>query len=115
MGKGRSSTQGDRHEFQEPGPPSIQETNTMEGTYKTILVKQGLVEGTMDRYCLPKKMAGQVIQDVHLTHMHIGVDGTTSQAQKFMWMPGLYTTVQTELAKCADCVQKQKIQKDVPC
>ena len=28
-------------------------------------------------------------------------------------MPGLYTTVQTELAKCADCVQKQKIQKDV--
>ena len=27
-------------------------------------------------------------------------------------MPGLYTTVRTELTKCAGCVQKQKLQKD---
>ena len=39
----------------------------MEGTEKTILVKQGLVEGTMDHYCLPKKIAEQVIRDVPLT------------------------------------------------
>ena len=84
----------------------------VEGTSKTLLVKQGLVGGTMDRYCLPKEMAGQVIQDVHLTHMHIGVDGTTSQAQKLVWMPGLYTAVRMELVKCAGCIQKQKLQKD---
>ena len=59
----------------------------VEGTEKTILVKQGLVKGTMDRYCFPKKIAEQVIRDVHLTHMHIGVDGTMSQAQKFVSMP----------------------------
>ena len=99
--------------FMNPGLLAYRKLIPMEGTDKTILVKQGLVEGTMDQYCLPKKMAGQVIQDVHLTHMHIGVDGTTSQAQKFISMPGLYITVQTELAKCANCVQKQKIQKDV--
>ena len=85
----------------------------VEGTDKTLLVKQGLVEGTMDRYCLPKEMAEQVIQDVHLTHIHIEVDGTTSQVQKFMWMLGLYTPVRTELAKYACCVKKQKVQKDV--
>ena len=85
----------------------------VEGTEKTILGKQGLMEGTMDRYCLPKKIVEQVIRDVHLTHMHIGVDGTTKQAQKFVWIPGLYNKVQNEVEKCAGCVQKQKIQKDV--
>merc|ERR1712240_882177 len=45
--------------------------------------------------------------------MHIGADGTTRQAQKFVWRPGLYNKVRNELAKCAGCVQKQKIQKDV--
>ena len=59
----------------------------VEGTEKTILVKQGLVEGTMDHYCRPKKIAKQVIREVHSTHLHIGVDGTTRQAQKFVWMP----------------------------
>ena len=47
----------------------------VEGTEKTILVKQGLVEGTIDYYCLPKKIAEQVIRDILLTHMHIGVSG----------------------------------------
>ena len=49
----------------------------VEGTEKAILVKQGLMEGTMDRYFLPRKIAEQVIRDVHLTHMYIGIDGTT--------------------------------------
>ena len=48
----------------------------VEGTIKTILVKQGLVGYTMDKYSLPKKVASQVIQDIHLTHMHIAIDGT---------------------------------------
>ena len=85
----------------------------VEGTEKAILVKQGLMEGTMDRYCLPRRIAEQVIRDVHLTHMHLGMDGTTRQAQKFVWMPGLYSMVRNKVAKCARCVQKQKIQKDV--
>ena len=52
----------------------------VEGTEKAILVKQGLMEGTMDCYCLPRRIAEQVIRDVHLTHMHLGTDGTTRQA-----------------------------------
>ena len=65
----------------------------VEGTTKTLLVKQGIGGCTMDRYCLPKEVASQVIQDVHLSHMHIGIDGIVQQAQKFVWMPGLYTAV----------------------
>ena len=56
----------------------------VEGTEKAILVKQGLMEGTMDCYCLPRKIAEQMIKEVHLTHMHLGMDGTTRQAQKFV-------------------------------
>ena len=58
-------------------------------------------------------MASQVIRDVHLSHMHIGINGIVQQAQKFVCMPGLYTVVQRELTKCAGCMQKQKLQKDV--
>ena len=47
----------------------------VEGMTKTILVKQGLVGNTMARYCLPKKGTSQVIQDTHLTYIHIGSDG----------------------------------------
>ena len=56
----------------------------VEGMTKTILVKQGLVGSTMDRYCLPKEVASQVIQDVHLSHMHIGIDSIVQQLQKFV-------------------------------
>ena len=65
----------------------------VEGTIKTILVMQGLVGSTMDRYCLPKEVASQVIQDIHLSHMYIGIDGIVQQVQKFVWMLGLYTAV----------------------
>ena len=47
----------------------------VEGTAKTILVKKRLLGNTMDRYCLPKELESQVIQDLHLSHMHIGIDG----------------------------------------
>ena len=67
----------------------------------------------MDRYCLPKEMASQVIQDIHLSHMHIGIDSIVQQVQKFIWMRGLYTAIQRELTKCAGCMQKHKLQKDV--
>ena len=60
----------------------------VEGTTKTILVKQGLVDKTMNRYCLLKVIASQVIQDIHLSHMHIGIDGIVQQAKNFIWMPG---------------------------
>ena len=60
---------------------------------KTILVKQGLVENAMDRYCLPKEVASLVIQDIHLSHIHIGIKSIVQQAQKFVWMLGLYTAV----------------------
>ena len=33
----------------------------VEGTTKTILVKEGLIDRKMDRYCLPEKIASQVI------------------------------------------------------
>ena len=78
----------------------------VEGTEKAILVKQGLMEGTIYRYCLPSKIAKQVIKDMHLTHMHLGMDGTTRQTQEFVWMPGLYSMVQNKVAKCAGCVPK---------
>ena len=80
---------------------------------KTILVKQGVVGSAMNRYCLPKEVASQVIQDVHLSHMHIGIDGIVQQAQKFVWMPALYTSIKRELTKCAGYMQKHKLQKDV--
>ena len=48
---------------------------SVEGTTKTILVKEGLINKKMDRYCLPKAIASQVIQDIHLYHMHLGIDG----------------------------------------
>ena len=85
----------------------------MEGTAKTILVKQGLVGTTMDRYCLPQKVASQVIWDIHLSHMHTGIDGIVQQAQKFIWTQGLYTAVRRELTKCAGGMSKHEIQKDV--
>ena len=47
----------------------------VEGTMKMILVKEGLTDKKMDRYCLPSKIASQVINDIHLYHMHLGVDG----------------------------------------
>ena len=56
----------------------------VEGTVKTILVKQGLVGTAMDRYYLPKEVASQVIRDIHLSHMHIGINGIVQQAQKFV-------------------------------
>ena len=84
----------------------------VEGMAKTILVKQGLVGTAMDRYCLPQEVASQVILDVHLSHMHIGIEGIVQQAQKFIWMPGLYTAVRRKLTKCAGCMQKHKLQKD---
>ena len=85
----------------------------VEGMTKTILVKQGLVGSAMDRYCLPKEVASQVIKDVHLSHVHIGIDSIVQQAQKFVWMLGLYIAVRRELTKCAGCMQKHKLQKDV--
>ena len=46
----------------------------VEGTTKTILVREGLTDKKMDRYCLLSKIASQVINDIHLYHMHLGVD-----------------------------------------
>ena len=83
----------------------------VEGTEKAILVKQGLMKGPMDRYCLPRKIAEQVIKDVHLTHMHLGMDGTTRQAQKFVWMPGLYNKVWSEVAKCPGVYRSRRSRK----
>ena len=54
----------------------------VEGPTKTILVKEGLIDRKMDRYCLSEKIASLVIQDIHLYHMHLGVDGIVQQAQK---------------------------------
>ena len=67
----------------------------------------------MDRYCLPSEIANQVINDIHLYHMHLGIDGTVRQVQKCIWMLGLHATVHRELLKCPGCMQKQKIQRDV--
>ena len=53
----------------------------------------------MDRYCLPSKIANQVLNDIHLYHMHLGVDGIVRQAQKCVWMPGLHAAVCRELLK----------------
>ena len=89
------------------------ELRPVEGTMKTILVKEGLIDRKMDRYCLPEKIASQVIRDIHLYHMHLGVDGIVQQAQKCVWMPGLYSAVHRELTKCSGCMQKHKIQNDV--
>ena len=51
------------------------ELRPVEGTEKSILVRKGLMGNRMDRYCLPREIAGQVIQDMHLYHMHLGIDG----------------------------------------
>ena len=85
----------------------------VEGTTKTILVKEGLIDRKMDRYCLPKTILSQVIHDIHLYHMHLGVDGKVQQAQKCVWMPGLYSAVRRELTKCSGCMQKHKIHNNV--
>ena len=85
----------------------------MEGMTKTILVKQGLVDNTTNKYCLPKAVASQVIQDIHLSCMHIGIDGIVQQAQRFIWMPGLYSAVRRELTNCIGCMQKHKLQRDI--
>ena len=53
----------------------------VEGTTKMILVKEGLIDRKMDRYCLPKTITSQVIHDIHLYHMHLGVNGIVQQAQ----------------------------------
>ena len=67
----------------------------------------------MDRYCLPREIAGQVIQDLHLYHMHLGVDGILKHAQKCVYMPGLRTAITRQLSSCQGCMQKHKIQRDV--
>ena len=76
----------------------------VEGTMKTVLVKEGLINKKMDRYCLPRAIASQVIQDIHLYHMHLGIDGIVQQDQKFIWMPGLYSAVRRELTQCVGCM-----------
>ena len=78
----------------------------MEGTTKTILVKEGLIGKTMDRYCLPKAIANQVIQDIHLSHMDLGINAIVQKAHKFIWIPGLYSPVHRELTKCIGYMQK---------
>ena len=85
----------------------------VEGTMKTVLVKEGLVNKKMDRYCLPRAIASQVIQDIHLYHMHLGIDGIVQQAQKCIWMPGLYSVVRRELTQCVGCMQKHKLQNNM--
>ena len=47
----------------------------VEGTAKTVLVKEGLINKKMDRYCLLRAIASQVIKDIHLYRMHLGIDG----------------------------------------
>ena len=47
----------------------------VEGTMKTVLVKEGIIDKKMDRYCLPRAIAKQVIRDIHLYNMHLGIDG----------------------------------------
>ena len=54
----------------------------VEGTAKTVLVKEGLINEKMDRYCLPRAIASQVIQDIHLYHMQLSIDRIVQQAQK---------------------------------
>ena len=71
----------------------------VEGTTKTILVREGLTDKKMDRYCLLSKIASQVINDIHLYHMHLGVNRIVRQAQKCVWMPGLYAAVRRGLTK----------------
>ena len=85
----------------------------VEGTEKTILVREGLKGNMMDRYCLPNKIENQVINDIHLYHMHLGVHGIVRQVQKCDRMPGLHAAVCRELLKCHGCMQKHKIQKDM--
>ena len=85
----------------------------VEETMKTILVKEGLIDKNMERYCLPKAIASQVIRDIHLYHMHLGVDGIVQQAQKYVWMPRLYSAMCRELTKCLGCMQKHKMENDV--
>ena len=67
----------------------------------------------MDRYCLPRAIASRVIQDIHLYHMHLGIDGIVRQAQKCIWMPGLYSAVHRELTQWAGCMQKHKMQNNM--
>ena len=85
----------------------------VEGTMKTVLVKEGLINKKMDRYCMPRAIASQVIQDIHLYHMHLGIDGIVQQAQKCIWMPGLYSAVCRELIQCVGCMQKHKMQNNM--
>ena len=47
----------------------------VEGTTKMILVKEGQINKKMDRFCLPRAITSQVIQDIHLYHMHLGING----------------------------------------
>ena len=65
------------------------ELRPVKGTEKSILVRKGLIGNRMDRYCLPREIAGQVIQDMHLYHMHLEIDRILKQAQKCVYMPGL--------------------------
>ena len=78
-----------------------------------VLVKEGLINKKIDRYCLPRAIASQVIKDIHLYHMHLGIDGIVRQAQKCIWMPGLYSAVRRELTQCTGCMQKQKMQNNM--
>ena len=81
MGDGEETAGRNRDEFSHPG--SIKpyrkiitalEVRPIEGTNKTLLVKKELLENP-DRYCLPTKLVKRVIQDLHLIHMHLGMDG----------------------------------------
>ena len=45
--------------------------------------------------------------------MHLGIDGIVQQAQKFIWMPGLYSAVCRGLTQFVGCMQKHKLQKDI--
>ena len=78
----------------------------VEGAMKTVLGKEGLMDKTI-------VIVSQVIRDIHLCHMHIGINGIVQQAQKFIWMPGLYSAVRRELTKCVGCMQKHKLQRDI--
>ena len=71
----------------------------IEGITKTIQVKQGLVDNAMDKYCLPKKVTSQVIQDVHLKHMHIGInrDGNWARTLFFFCKNKVYKNAEPQI------------------
>ena len=85
------------------------ELRPVAGTEKTILVRKGLMGNRMDQYCLPREIAGQVIQDMHLYHMHLGIYGILKQAQKCVYMPSLRTVITRQLSSCQGCMQKHKV------